>query len=713
MAISSTMAMALVLSARTEKASAAIDKFTNKTLQGFKKLNSEDFLRKGFINLEIGKQVLAPVTSLVDKAVKFENAMAGVAKYADGAALGTDKFNQLSERALAISSKMGEKAEDVAENMAALAAAGTPVKDLDRMAEKTVILAKAFDVLPGVAGEAYKMIQAVTGLSENGMDSLMDAQNELTNKFGSTRDAAAQLLEFMKGSGGSVARGLKMDANNMAAVGNTMRVLGIETSEAETTMRRFEKTLLKGEKAGQLFAKAGGGTKGFLAIMEAANKHKGGATAWFMENDFGEYSSNLGKLAMGMKGDGVGNLKNQLAGISDKGAIKGSANQEAADAMNTRAEAINRFKSSANALGITLGNALLPSLSRLLDKADPLLKLTIQWAKENKPLVSTILKLVVGFAGLKIATGAAQLAFGGILKPVQFAVKGFGSLSKGIITINKHAKALRVGMYMARESKKMLGIATTAQKMGKAFSFMGKMGGRGFLAIGKAMGVVFKMLMANPWMLAIAGIIIVVALIIRHWDKIKVFFKKLWDWVKKTTAKAWEWIKKMFLNYTPHGLIIKHWSVISEFFSNLWENVKTKFSDFITYVTKWANTFKDIGLAIVKAIWEGIKNKWTWLKDKAVSLWKGFKNVFKFGGSDDPDNNPANPTNPYGGGPNIPQPIPVAARTNNNMQFAPVFNVSGGMDEATQSKMTSQLRRDFEKQMNDFTYNQNRKNIGR
>ena len=112
MALSTNLALALVLSARTDRASQAIDGFARKSLKAIEDLSKKGdaIMARGFANIEIGKQFLQPVTSLVEKAVSFEDAMAGVAKYADGAAIGTENFNRLSQKALSISVKMGEKA---------------------------------------------------------------------------------------------------------------------------------------------------------------------------------------------------------------------------------------------------------------------------------------------------------------------------------------------------------------------------------------------------------------------------------------------------------------------------------------------------------------------------------------------------------------------------------------------------------------------------
>jgi len=65
--------------------------------------------------------------------------------------------------------------------------------------------------------------------------------------------------------------------------------------------------------------------------------------------------------------------------------------------------------------------------------------------------------------------------------------------------------------------------------------------------------------------------------------------------------------------------------------------------------------------------------------------------------------------NHVGGAKGVPMPKSYARNVSSSMSFAPVINVSGGMDELTQKKMTAQMRRDFEKQIADYNHGQKRK----
>lgn len=74
MAMSSTLAIALFLSTKMNRASQAIDKFASKTANRLAQMaaKSEELMRKDFVDLEVGKAITRPVTNLMDAAVSYQ-----------------------------------------------------------------------------------------------------------------------------------------------------------------------------------------------------------------------------------------------------------------------------------------------------------------------------------------------------------------------------------------------------------------------------------------------------------------------------------------------------------------------------------------------------------------------------------------------------------------------------------------------------------------
>ena len=96
------------------------------------------------------------------------------------------------------------------------------------------------------------------------------------------------------------------------------------------------------------------------------------------------------------------------------------------------AKATNTVKQSFQAVVVTIGSAVGPEIASLTRSVVPLVKSTVEWAKENKPLVSGIFAAFVAVTGL----GAGLLALGSALGVVGFAVPGLIVAAKvGLILI--------------------------------------------------------------------------------------------------------------------------------------------------------------------------------------------------------------------------------------------------------------------------------------
>lgn len=107
------------------------------------------------------------------------------------------------------------------------------------------------------------------------------------------------------------------------------------------------------------------------------------------------------------------------------------------------------------------------------------------------------------------------------------------------------------------------------------------------------LGGVFSLLAANPWILVLAGLVIITVLIIKNWDKVKTFLAATWEWMRGA-AKAvadffveqwntatqlvqigFQQLADFFVQYWPYllgiftgglglvvGLIIQNWDAI-------------------------------------------------------------------------------------------------------------------------------------------------------
>lgn len=137
--------------------------------------------------------------------------------------------------------------------------------------------------------------------------------------------------------------------------------------------------------------------------------------------------------------------------------------------------------------------------------------------------------------------------------------------------------------------------------------------GSAFKVMGSGVMKVFSTLMAHPFLLIAAVIIVLAVLIWKNWDTIKAFLLKIWDGLKKAWEAVWNGIKKAF-------------KVVSDFISKAIQ----------AYVGFWVGVFNKVKDGVI-AVWNGIKGAWQgaldWfsnlfqgIKDKATTIFTNIKN---------------------------------------------------------------------------------------
>ncbi len=152
--------------------------------------------------------------------------------------------------------------------------------------------------------------------------------------------------------------------------------------------------------------------------------------------------------------------------------------------MQSPMEKFKALKLQVMDLGLTLGEALLPAVTSLVNEVTPLVKSFGNWAKQNPQLISGAVKLTAGLVAFKLASAGLRVGIGLLLSPFAklwtavaktravFAL--FGALR--VSNIGRIASALQsLGMSGARSAK----VAQVLHKLGQAFSKLGKAMGKG------------------------------------------------------------------------------------------------------------------------------------------------------------------------------------------------------------------------------------------
>lgn len=152
--------------------------------------------------------------------------------------------------------------------------------------------------------------------------------------------------------------------------------------------------------------------------------------------------------------------------------------------------------------------------------------------------------------------------------------------------------------------------------------------------IGTVFGVVSKVFMANPILLAIAAIGTAVFLVIKYWEPISKFFIDLWNKITSFTQNAWNGIMT-FLKVLWSGIkkvASSVWGGIKGFITGVWNGIKkaatTIWNGIKTYFTTVFKIYKTIFTTVWNTIKKVVTAVWNGLKNTASSVWNGIKSFF-------------------------------------------------------------------------------------
>lgn len=301
--------------------------------------------------------------------------------------------------------------------------------------------------------------------------------------------------------------------------------------------------------------------------------------------------------------------------------------------METATEQFKAFKIGLTDIGITIGNALLPTLTEMLQELKPGIKAFGDWAKEHPGLIKGVIGLVgglaatkLGFIGLKYAVNLAVSPLHSVTKGIalvssnwtrlqglwqagRFAsiVSGLRAVGGGILSAGRFLLPFGRGLVMAFGSPLMLA--------GRGVLFLGKLlGGNlvsGLRLAGQAVLWLGRAMLMNPIGLAVTAIAGGAYLIYRNWDKIKPWFRGLWTEVKAAFAGGLGGIAKLVLNWSPLGLFYKAFAGVMKWFG---VNLPKNFSDF--------------GGMLIGGLVNGIKAKLGAARDTIVNFGSSIKGWF-------------------------------------------------------------------------------------
>ena len=375
---------------------------------------SADLKRVGLGMTAIGVAVAAPLVGSVKVFTEYEQSMAKV-QAVSGATV--TEFAALDT----VAKKMGRTtvftAREAAEALTFMSMAGMSAEDSVEALPHVLNLAAAGQLELGQAADVVTNIMAGYGQTTEDLGMSVDV---LTKGFTSANTDLGQLGEAFAYAG-PVANAAGLDFNETAAALALMGNAGFQGSMAGTALRGAITRLLKPTAdAGDILADMG------VKVMDAEGNMRplvdivreleaGGLTAGDAMTIFGQRA---GPAMLALISQGSGALQELRTEMDNSG---GTAQHIADTQLDTLQGKFTLLKSGIEGVALSLGEILVPELTKLVEAITPIIKKVVDWMEKNPELTEKLVFAAAAVAGLSFVIGGLMLA-AGFLLPVLGAI---------------------------------------------------------------------------------------------------------------------------------------------------------------------------------------------------------------------------------------------------------------------------------------------------
>lgn len=524
-------------------------------------LAKRDQYKEGIIGtVALGATIAAPIKAAMD----FESTVADIKKVVD-APKGADEntfFKAIGKQVLDMSKTLPMTANEIGRIFALGGQSGIATEDLGKFTESAVKMGVAFDVSAEQAGQSMAELRSAFGMTQEQVNTLADQMNYLDNN-GSA--AAKDILEIVQRIG-PLAKVAGASAGQVAALGSTLRGMGVQNEIAATGIKNLFLTLSAGDSATkaqrEVFKRLGytsrevaksmqlDSQKTITVILKQIKKLNKADQAAALSQLFGKEV--VGAIAPLLTN--LDKLEESFGMVADKSKYAGSMQKEFEARAATTANQLILFRNQITGLGVTIGSVLLPAVNSVLQTVGPWIGKITDLADAHPVVTKAIVATAGALITMRIATFAAGFAFtylrGGALRVVGALAGARAQMALTAVSARAVGAAATVanGGLVGMASRGIPAVVTGVRAIGAAFISTGI----GALITGLALG--------GLW-------------IYRNWAGVKAFmtgtlqgiqeglqpvtdkFQALWDrlgpvktafqWVADAAGKAWDWFTKL------------------------------------------------------------------------------------------------------------------------------------------------------------------------
>ena len=388
------------------------------------------------------------------EAMKFETAMAGVKKVAEGT---DEQYAKLSDELKKMSAELGISAAEMADLAAAGGQLGIPIEKLSEFTAIASKMSVAFGMTAEEAGNAAATIANVFQLPIGEVEKLGDAINVLGNNTAAReKDIVAAMARI-----GGTAKQFGLVADEAAALADAFIALGKPPEVAATAINAMLQKLQTAQSQGKDFQAAleGIGTSAdemaaniaanpqqaltdFLHKLEGLDKQSRALT---LSQLFGtEYSDDIALLV-----GSLGEYEKALGLVADKGQVVGAMQKEVANAMSTSEAQIAKAKQEIINVAIEVGEKLLPLVSLLASTAGSVASAIGAITEEFPGLTQLAALFAAGAVAVKAYEAAVRLTGGAVSASFATQRVGIEATKASILSTTVAARELGIALKSA------------------------------------------------------------------------------------------------------------------------------------------------------------------------------------------------------------------------------------------------------------------------
>ena len=382
------------------------------------------------------KPVASILTGGVKAAIDYEDAFAGVRKTVDAS---EPEYQKLSQAIRNMSKQMPESAEEIAGVMEIAGQLGIRgVDNLTKFTKTAVMLGDTTNLSANDASTSLARFLNITGSGTGTVDKLGSSLVYLGNNTATTEAEIMEMALRLAAAGKQVG----MTDADILGMSATLSSLGLRAdaggSAFSKLMVNMEVACATGGEKLENFAKVAGMSAS--EFKTAYEKDATGAITAFLRG-LNETEKNGGSAiavldAMGIKevrlrdailraAAGVdqmeGNLKSANQAYNDNNALV----EEAAKRYETMKSKLEIFKNKIHDIGISIGTAMMPYVSKLLDVGNKVL----DWVSKLNP---KLLGLVGIFGAVGVAVGGFLVVFGTIANAIGGAMTAISTIGTAL-----------------------------------------------------------------------------------------------------------------------------------------------------------------------------------------------------------------------------------------------------------------------------------------